>query len=245
MKKNDETSGEDEAVVLDDEEIDCSDFERTISPDELELDRISYQLPSSGRFIRNIKMAPPKNKRMWITPVQSMQLKRLLQKHHRTSPLITKLSTRRLIGEVIHITRPLAHLASGAMAGGFQKWLPFLLSLSLDVVSLRLLQGNGMSESNVLNAIMRSGSKTNKNDPQQVPVDEIWNWSEQLEIYNRYISLLMYLLRSPFYDQHLKQRLLRILSLFANHIPVFGRLLKPFIVFLPEWQRVYFHIWRQ
>ncbi|OTF81283.1 hypothetical protein BLA29_015310, partial [Euroglyphus maynei] len=45
-----------------------------------------------------------------------------------------------------------------------------------------------------------------------VDVDEMWNWSERLEIQRRYLSLLMYLLRSPFYDQYTKQRLLRLIS---------------------------------
>lgn len=78
IKSGDEKRSEDEAMVLD-EEFEDSPESGVFSEDDGELERISFQLPSSGRFIRNIKMAPPKDKRMWITPIQSIRLKRLLQ----------------------------------------------------------------------------------------------------------------------------------------------------------------------
>lgn len=167
------------------------------------------------------------------------------QKHNRTSPSITQLSRRRIVGELLHILRPIAHLATGAVAGGLDKWSPYAVSFSLDLVSLRLLQGRNFSfgRDNVLNVIMRP-SRGSSDDPLD-PVDEVWNWSETAEIQRRYLSLFMYLLRSPFYDKYTKERLLRLLSLFASHIPLFGRLLRPFISYLPEWQRVYFYVWNQ
>lgn len=47
--------------------------------DQFEIEYNSFKLPSSGRMIRNIEAAPPKSKRMWITPVQTVRLRRLLQ----------------------------------------------------------------------------------------------------------------------------------------------------------------------
>lgn len=130
------------------------------------------------------------------------------------------------------------------VAGGLDKWSPYMLSFSLDLVSLRLLHGNNFSvgRDNLLNFMVRP---TRSADDPSDPVDDVWNWSEQIEIQRRYMSLFMYLLRSPFYDQYTKERVLRLLSLFANNIPLFGRLLRPFIAYLPEWQRVYFYVWNQ
>ena len=167
-----------------------------------------------------------------------------MQKHNRTSPAITRLNRRRIVGELLHIFRPIVHLTAGVIAGGLDKWSPYALSFSLDLVSLRLLQGSNFNigRDNVLNLIIRPSCSAD--DPSD-PVDEVWNWSEQSEIRRRYLSLFMYLLRSPFYDKYTKERLLRLLSLFANKIPLFGRLLRPFISYLPEWQRVYFYVWNQ
>ena len=176
--------------------------------------------------------------------MQMMQLRRLLQKHNRTAPTITRLNRRRIIGELIHLFPPIVHLTAGALVGGVDKWSPYALSLSLDVLSLRLLHGSNFTigGDNLLNLIAHpKGSRDDPNDP----VDEVWNWSEQIEIQRRYLSLFMYLLRSPFYDRYTKERLLRLLSLFANNIPIFGRLLRPFIAYLPQWQRVYFYVWNQ
>lgn len=119
-----------------------------------------------------------------------------------------------------------------------------MLSFSLDVISLRMLHGSNylLGQDNLYNLVIKpSESKDDSIDP----VDEVWNWSEQLEIQRRYLSLFMYLLRSPFYDKFTKERILRLLSLFANNIPLFGRLVRPFITYLPEWQRVYYRIWKQ
>ena len=142
---------------------------------------------------------------------------------------------------MIHILRPVAHLAAGAVAGGLDKWSPYALSFSLDMVSLGLLHGSNFKAENLLNLI--AYRPTSSRDDPTDPVDQVWNWSEQNEIERRYFSLFMYLLRSPFYDQYTKERLLRLLSLFANNIPLFGRLLRPFIAYLPEWQQVYFYVW--
>lgn len=135
------------------------------------------------------------------------------------------------------------------MAGGVDKWSPYAVSFGLDLLSLRLLQGSNFAlgqKNSVLNLITRHSVATSgaADDPSD-PVDDVWNWSEQAEIQRRYMSLFMYLLRSPFYDQYTKERLLRLLSVFANNIPIFGRLLRPFVAYLPEWQRVYFYVWNQ
>lgn len=135
----------------------------------------------------------------------------------------------------------MAHLLTGAVSGGIDRWPPYLVSFSLDLLSLQLLKGNNLTCQLGTDNLLALVHKANVNDA----LEEMWNWSERLEIQKRYLSLLMYLLRSPFYDRYTKQRLLRLLSVFATYVPLFGRLVKPFIAYLPEWQRVYFYTWTQ
>lgn len=237
-------SSVDEAIVMqDDEEEEVvvpddggnSHNHPFMEPNETQL----FRLKSSGRLIRNIGQAPAKEKRTWLTPQQQQRLQRLLQKNHRSSPTVTQLNQRRLIGELLHVLRPVIHLTTGAIVGGVQDhWTPYLVSLGLDVISLRLLRSSSSSNDNNLFGLIMKFNNGSSND-----VDEMWNWSERLEIQRRHLLLLMYLLRGPFYDQYTKQRLLRLISLFANYIPLFGRLCRPLIRALPEWQQVYFYVW--
>ena len=240
-------SSVDEAIVIpdDDDEVIIPDDDNIVHHNNLEPDETQlFRLKSSGRIIRNIGQAPPKEKRTWLTPQQQQRLRRLFQKNHRSSPTVTQLNQRRLIGELLHILRPVIHLTTGAIVGGVEDhWTPYMVSLGLDVISLRLLQGSNFYSSNDKNLFGLINCNDDKDNGVDMDVDHIWNWSERLEIQRRYLSLLMYLLRSPFYDQYTKQRLLRLISLFANYIPLFGRLCRPLIRVLPEWQQIYFYVW--
>ncbi|RWS03679.1 peroxisomal membrane protein PEX16-like protein [Dinothrombium tinctorium] len=140
--------------------------------------------------------------------------KRDLVERQRKNAPPTPLNDVQKMGELLHIVRPVAHVF--AMGGfGEQAWTPYLLSLGMDVASLHLL--------------------TSTNKP--------WNSKEKIEIGQRSIALLFYLLRSPFFDKYTKIKLLKILRLLADNIPLFGRLIRPFINYLPEWQKTYFYVW--
>lgn len=137
-----------------------------------------------------------------------------MEKQKRTA-LPSDLSELQVVGEVLHIIRPVAHLT--AIAGfGVASWTPYFVSLGMDVTSLRLLSD---------------------------PPSKLWNINERLELSQRSFALLLYLLRSPFYDNYTKQRILSIMRFMSNHIPLFGRLIRPLIDYLPEWQRTYFYVW--
>ena len=56
-----------------------SESEEKVPANQHEFEQNSFKLPSSGRLIRNIDSAPVKSKRLWITPVQTVRLRRLLQ----------------------------------------------------------------------------------------------------------------------------------------------------------------------
>jgi len=190
------------------------DASSSTSTTDASVDVPTFTLKRSGRVMRTIEKAPPRWQRTWLSPGESFTLKQLLEKHKRNAPP-SDLSDNQLIGEVLHIVRPVAHLAT-VSAFGKEAWAPYLVALGLDVTSLKLL-----SE----------------------PHDKLWNINERMELGQRSMMLLLYLLRSPFYDRFTKERLLSTLRFFSDHIPLFGRLINPLINYLPEWQKTYFYVW--
>ncbi len=180
--------------------------------DDIELS--TFTLKRSGRVLRTIEKAPPRTQRTWLSPTDNFNIKQLLEKQKRTA-LPSHLDDHQIIGEILHIIRPVAHLT--AMAGfGTNGWTPYLVSLGLDVTSLKLLSD---------------------------PPNKHWNINERIELGHRSFALLLFLLRSPFYDKYTKEKILSILRFMANHIPIFGRLLRPLVEYLPEWQKTYFYVW--
>lgn len=184
----------------------------------------SFRLKGSGRVIRTIDQAPPRNLRLWNPPggkgpcngstIHTVSLQEFLEKNKRDAPP-SLLDENQTLGEILHIIRPVAHLA-GMGVFGEKSWAPYLVSVGMDLTSLKLL-----SE----------------------PSNKLWNVSERIELGQRSFALILYLLRSPFYDKYTKQRILTTLRFLSDHIPIFGRLIRPLIDYLPEWQRVYFYVW--
>ncbi|XP_055948784.1 peroxisomal membrane protein PEX16-like [Argiope bruennichi] len=124
-----------------------------------------------------------------------------------------KLSGKYLTAEMLHTARPLVHLASMRAFGEFS-WKPYLIALGMDLTSLHLLR--------------------QKSD---------FNKKEKQEINRRALSLLLYLLRSPFYDQYSKTRIINMLQGISNRLIGSGLLLRPLIEYIPEWQQQYFYAW--
>lgn len=125
----------------------------------------------------------------------------------------TKLNDMQTFGEIVYIVKPLAHLGAMHLFGQLS-WYPFVISLSMDLFNIVVLK----STENRLNR------------------------TEVNELYIRKSHLLLYLLKSPMFDNHTKSRIIAIMRAASNNIPVFGRLLVPFIEYLPTYQRVYFHV---
>lgn len=125
----------------------------------------------------------------------------------------TELTNKQLIGESLYISRPILHLASMFLFGQ-NSWKPWLLSCTADVSSLVLL-GDSMK----LNAV------------------------ERAEVSRRSVLLLFYLLRSPFYDQYSKTRIIGLLRYLSDTVPGVSLLLIPMLEYLPTWQKIYFYNW--
>lgn len=171
-------------------------------------------LKRSGRVMRTIDKAPLRNQRTWMLPNSDPRFQQLLDRNRKDAPP-TPLTEHQVWAEILHITRPVAHMASIGIFGP-ASWPPYLISLGMDLTSLKLLHE---------------------------PHDKIWNMKESIELGQRSFALLLYLLRSPFYDRYTKERILRLLSSAANTIPIFGRLIRPMVSYLPEWQKTYFYVW--
>jgi peroxin-16 len=179
-----------------------------------EVDDPAIKLKRSGRVMRSIDNAPSRGTRNWLLPNVDPRFRQLLEKNRKDAPP-THLSDHHIIAEILHISRPVLHLCAMGLFGT-TAWTPFFLSLGMDLGSLKLLHE---------------------------PHDKIWNLKERIELGQRSFALILYLLRSPFYDRYTKEKILTVLSSLANKIPLFGRLIQPMVVYLPEWQKTYFYVW--
>ncbi|KAI1297318.1 Peroxisomal membrane protein PEX16 [Halotydeus destructor] len=171
-------------------------------------------LRRSGRVLRTLDKAPGRSQRTWMLPTNDPNFRRMIERSKVDAPP-SFLSGSQLLGEVFHIAKPVVHLSAVGICGQ-AAWTPYLLALGLDASSLKMLHE---------------------------PVDKVWNHNESVELGQRSFALLLYLLRSPFYDVYTKDRILRTLSFFADKIPIFGRLIRPLLSYLPEWQKTYFYVW--
>ena len=125
----------------------------------------------------------------------------------------TDLSSRRLFAESLYISRPLLHISSMFLCGQVS-WKPWLISCGVDVTSLALMADTGDL-----------------------------NEEEKSELSRRTLLLLFYLLRSPFYDNYSKTRILFFLKFMSDTIPGISFVLNPLLDYLPTWQKIYFYNW--
>ena len=131
-----------------------------------------------------------------------------------TTETPTILSRKQFYAELLYVIRPLLHLPS-MFVFGEQSWKPWLLSCLADTASLSLhTQGN----------------------PKLTAV-------EKTEISRRFVLMLFYLLRSPFYDRHTKGKMLIVLNGLADNVPFVSIVIRPLLEYLPSWQRTYFYNW--
>ena len=108
-------------------------------------------------------------------------------------PQSRPLTVMRLVGETLHILRPVVHLAVGAKLG-VRGWPAWAVSLVMEVGSWVLFR-------------QERGNMTE---------------SEQQEWSHRRFYLLANLFRSPFYDRFVRTRLHLILHVLRAYVPVFG-----------------------
>ncbi|XP_019626507.1 PREDICTED: peroxisomal membrane protein PEX16-like [Branchiostoma belcheri] len=179
--------------------------------------QVTFMGTRSGRKVRSLTATPPLSLRDWKLPgfhrdSPAGRTKTVSSLEQQNLPP-TRLGGARLVGEALHVFRPLVYLSSLATCGR-ASWKPWLLSFLTDVSSLAL-----MGDTKDLNLL------------------------EKAELKRRSLMLLFYILRSPFYDKYAQAKIILFLRLLASTVPGVGLIIEPLIGYLPNWQRTYFYNW--
>lgn len=119
-----------------------------------------------------------------------------------------------LQAEYLYIAKPLVHLASMGMFGE-KSWKQYVVSLAMDLASINMYRKNR----------------------------HLMSKQQQLILSHRCVNLLLYLMRTPFYEDFTQSRLERILGFIANHIPIAKMVAGPLREYIPHWQSTYFYLW--
>ncbi|XP_067613510.1 peroxisomal membrane protein PEX16 [Eurosta solidaginis] len=116
--------------------------------------------------------------------------------------------------EYLYIAKPLIHLTAMGLFGE-KRWKQYVISLALDFASIRLYhqQRQYMSK------------------------------EQKLELSRRCMNLLLYLMRSPFYESVTRSRLDRALGFVAENVPLIKLVAGPIREYIPYWQDTYFYLW--
>ncbi|XP_011504831.1 PREDICTED: peroxisomal membrane protein PEX16 [Ceratosolen solmsi marchali] len=118
-----------------------------------------------------------------------------------------------LLAETMYVVKPLLHLGCLSITGS-RDWFPWLLSFFIDVASLKIVTEESMLTT-----------------------------KEQQELVRRRIGLLLYLLRSPFYDNCSRIKILSMLDMISKKVPLARLITEPIAKYLPHWQNTYFYMW--
>lgn len=116
--------------------------------------------------------------------------------------------------ETLYIMKPMLHLGGCALFG-YKSWRSWSLALLIDLMSLRIYLNN------------RS----------------LLTKLQKVEISRRIISIILYLLRSPFYDRYSRDKINALLGALIRHIPLTKAVMTPLKDYIPYWQDTYFHMW--
>ncbi|XP_011692391.1 PREDICTED: peroxisomal membrane protein PEX16 [Wasmannia auropunctata] len=120
------------------------------------------------------------------------------------------------LAESLYVTKPLLHL--GCMYITNQKhWPPWILSLIIDIASL-----------NIFTRYARR---------------ELFSKDEEEELVRRRLSLLLYILRSPFYDKYSRNKINSLLDTISTSVPLAKYLTSAVKKNLPYMQSMYFYMW--
>lgn len=112
--------------------------------------------------------------------------------------------------------KPLIHLTAFILKGK-NNWIPWTTALALDLASIHLLT----------------------RETKRVTFTK----EEKSELIRRRINLLLYLIRSPFYDNCSKDRIQSLLDGVSNRVPLARYIAQPIAKYLPHWQETYFYMW--
>ncbi|XP_020279388.1 peroxisomal membrane protein PEX16 [Pseudomyrmex gracilis] len=121
-----------------------------------------------------------------------------------------------MLAENLYVIKPLLHLGSMYMTDE-KHWYPWTLSFIVDVVSL--------------NIFARCALQT------------IFSKEDEEELVRRRLSLLLYILRSPFYDKYSRTKINALLDTISASVPLGKALTNAVKKSLPYMQNTYFYMW--
>lgn len=116
--------------------------------------------------------------------------------------------------ELMYILKPMVHLAC-VRRYGLKSWKSYLVPMAIDVASLRIYYKNR----------------------------EDLSKEQKQELARRCIAMLLYLLRSPFYDKYSKDKIAGLLTRIGNNVPLTGTITGLLQSYIPHWQETYFYMW--
>lgn len=108
----------------------------------------------------------------------------------------------------------ISHSVASMFTFSEHSWKPWLFSLAMDLISLQLHGG-----------LLR------------------WQAKEKSEIVRRRVSLLLYLMRTPFYNHYTKAMVFKILQFLSATIPLVKMIVDPVLAYIPIWQNTYCYNW--
>lgn len=116
--------------------------------------------------------------------------------------------------ELMYILKPLVHLAC-VRRYGMKSWKSYLVPMAFDVASLRIYYKNR----------------------------EDLSKDQKQELSRRCVAMLLYLMRSPFYDTYSKDKIASLLNGIGNNVPLTKTITGLIISYIPHWQDTYFYMW--
>lgn len=179
-----------------------------------------FKLKRSGRVIRKIEGAPPLHLRTW-KPLDTGTKRGVLN-----TPELSN-------AEILYIAKPLIHLGA-IRVFGYKSWKSYSLALLCDLarwVDSLVVQLKRFNQSFLDSIRIYYNNR------------HLLNKQQKLELSRRCVNLLLYLMRSPFYERATEKRLLSFLTSLGNNIPLLKMICNPLAQYIPQWQDTYFYMW--
>lgn len=115
--------------------------------------------------------------------------------------------------ELVYILKPMIHLGAVGLYG-YDSWKSYFLSMFLDSYSIYQYY----KHRNFMTA------------------------DQKKELSRRCVSMLLYILRSPFYDKHASDKIDAFMRAISKNIPFARLIVEPYRQYIPQYQSTYFYM---
>lgn len=115
--------------------------------------------------------------------------------------------------EIMYILKPMLHLGAVGFYG-YKSWKPYFLSMFLDAYSIY----------------------------QYYKHRNFMTSDQKKELSRRCVNMLLYILRSPFYDKYSSDKIDAFMQAMSKNIPFSKLLVEPYRAYIPKYQDTYFYM---